>query len=448
MKTYLGYGVGDFGLNIYWNALSLFLVFWYAEVVGLAPEAAGLIYFVGTIWDAGSDVIVANLTQRTRSRLGAYRPYLLFGGVALGAAFTLLFWTPPLEGLSLLAVLMVSHIAFRSAYTLVAVPYAALASRLSFDSGERTLFSGTRMAFAFLGLLAVTGFWFPLVRFFGDGDDTSQTGFLATAALGALVAIAALGLCFQFTREREVDPERHGRPDLTAAGFIQAVLANKALQVLLAAIFLQSGAITAFLIPLAFYIEAHAAEFASKEAVMTAYAVATLLSIPAWTFGVRRIGKRRGWVLACWLTIVGGVALVLGGPVLVAGVPVQILFYGVGFGGFGVLVWSLVPDTVEYGQWVSGVRNEGAVFGSVLLAQKSAGGLAGLQVGIMLAWIGYDADLNIQTAQTAERLEFYMFAAPSSLLFLSSMIILRLPLNRRMHAEIVEQILSQPHRGD
>lgn len=92
MKTYLGYGTGDFGLNIYWNALSLILVFWYAEVVGLSPDAAGLIYFIGMAWDAVSDVVIANLTQRTRTRYGTYRPYLVIGGVILGAAFVLLFW--------------------------------------------------------------------------------------------------------------------------------------------------------------------------------------------------------------------------------------------------------------------------------------------------------------------------------------------------------------------
>lgn len=438
MRTYLGYGVGDYGLNIFWNALSLILVFWYAEVVGLPPEQAGLIYFIGTMWDAFSDVVIANLTQKTRSRFGTYRPYLLFGGVMLGLAFVLLFWVPPFEGQILFGVLVFTHILFRLCYTLVAVPYSALAARLSYDSEERTLFSGMRMGFAFLGLLTVSSTWFPLVRRLGDGDDLSAQGFLLTAALGAALATLALIVCFLSTQEAKLTGAE--TTDFSAWAFIKAIISNAALGVLLGAIFLQSGAVAIFLISLAFYIEAHNEVFAAKEVVMTVYAIAILLSIPVWTLLVRRLGKKRSWIAACLVVIAGGIWMALMQPVLIAGVPVQILLYGIGFGGFGVLVWALVPDTVEYGQWLTGQRNEGAVFGSVLLVQKSAGGLMGLGVGMMLGAIGYDSALDRQAEATASQLEAFIFAAPAILLFLSSLVISRLPLNRLLHAEIVDHI--------
>lgn len=438
MRTYLGYGVGDFGLNIYWNALSLILVFWYAEVVGLPPDQAGLIYFIGTMWDAVSDVAVANWAQRTRTRWGTYRPYLLGGGALLGACFVLLFWIPPLQGLMLFLFMVAAHMLFRLSYTLVAVPYSALASRLSYDSGERTLLSGTRMGFAFLGLFVISGGWFPVVRFFGDGSDTAPGGFLVAALIGGVLATTALTLCFFSTREAPLGKDDSG--DFSLAGFVRAILSNAALRVLLGAIFLQSAAGATFQITLAFYIEAHSHMFAAKETVLTVYAIAILLSVPVWTMAVHRYGKKRAWLAACWIVISGGVWLALTQPILVAGVPVQILLYGIGFGGFGVLVWALVPDTVEYGQWQTGKRNEGAVFGSVLLVQKSAGGLMGLAVGMVLTWIGYDTGLEQQTAETAGRLQLYIFAAPAILLFLSSLVLSQLPLNRTLHAEIVDRI--------
>lgn len=438
LKVYIGYGIGDFGLNIYWNALSLILVFWYAEVVGLPPDQAGLIYFIGTMWDAVSDVAVANWAQRTRTRFGTYRPYLLGGGAMLGASFILLFWIPPLQGLSLFLFMVAAHMLFRLTYTLVAVPYSALASRLSYDSGERTILSGTRMGFAFLGLLAISGSWFPIVRYFGDGTDTAPGGFLMGAIVGGGIATAALTLCFFATRERELGTPPES--DFSIAGFLRAVTSNAALGVLLGAIFLQSAAGATFQITLAFYIESHSAVFAAKETVMTIYAIAILVSVPVWTIAVRRFGKKRAWIAACWIVIAGGIWLAVTAPVLVAGVPVQILLYGIGFGGFGVLVWALVPDTVEYGQWRTGSRNEGAVFGSVLLVQKSAGGLMGLGVGMVLTWIGYDSGLDFQATETANRLELYIFAAPAVLLFLSSLVLSQLPLNRTLHAEIVDRI--------
>lgn len=243
--AYPGYGVGDFGLNIYWNSLSLVLLFWYAEVVGLTPQVAGLIYFAGTTWDAASDVLVANLSSRTRSRFGTYRPHILFGGVALGATFVLLFWVPPFEGTALIVSLTAAHILFRTVYTVVAVPYSALASRLTYSSVERTTYSGVRMFFAFGGLVTVSSLWFPLVRAFGDGSDVSAPGFLAAATAGAVVATFALGICFAGTREK---PPLGRHVETRWNDFLPAVRANRALRLLLVLIFLQSGAVASVMI--------------------------------------------------------------------------------------------------------------------------------------------------------------------------------------------------------
>lgn len=437
--AYLGYGVGDFGLNIYWNALSLVLLFWYAEVVGLAPQVAGGIYFVGMAWDAVSDVIVANLSERTRSRFGTYRPHILFGSFALGVSFVLMLWIPPLDGIALVAALTATHILFRTAYTIVAVPYSALASRLTYSSVERTTYSGFRMFFAFSGLLIVSLLWFPLVRIFGDGSDASATGFLAAAAVGGVAATIALLACFLGTREKPPLGQTAGAGH-TMRDFWPAVRANSALGLLLVVIFLQSGAVASFLIPLTFFVEFNAPVFAAKEAVMTAYALATLLSIPVWTAFIRRFGKKTGWIAACVISALAGLDLAISGARIVSGIPLQVVVYGAAFGAFGVLVWALVPDTVEYGQWKTGDRNEGAVFGSVLLVQKLSGGLMGLFVGMMLSMIGYDVTLDVQSQATVDSLRMHIFLGPSVLLALSSLVILRLPLNRHVHADIVGRI--------
>ena len=92
LRTLAGYGVGDFGLNIYWNTLSIWLVFWYTTIVGIEPGVAGTIFFIGMIWDAISDPVVASVAERVRTRHGTYRPFLLYGSFGLAACFVLLFW--------------------------------------------------------------------------------------------------------------------------------------------------------------------------------------------------------------------------------------------------------------------------------------------------------------------------------------------------------------------
>ncbi len=441
---YLGYGTGDYGLNLFWNSLSLILVFWYTETVGLEPHIAGYIYFFGLVWDGISDPIVATLAERHRSRYGGYRPFLLFGGALLSLCFCLLFWRPPLEGVLLIGYLIIVHIIFRTSYTIVAVPYAALTSRLTYDSRERTLLSGTRMACAFLGLFTISFAWFPLSRYFGNGSETSAHGVFITACLASAAAFIALAICFFSVRENVGPaPRRTSIPGIFQK-FVEAWSNNTALRIMLLVIIAQSAATTSFSVTYAFYIEANQAVLANKETVLTAQAVMTLVSVPFWTIFARNVGRRTIWTLATiWVALCGSHAA-LGGMVVISGLPIQLVAMGIGLAAFAVVLWSLIPDIVEYGQHEYGVRAEAAVFGSSLFVQKFANGLMGLAVGYALKFIGYDADLEVQTADVGAKLETYISIIPVLGLVISAFIVWRLPFNEQTHSKIVEELTGTP----
>jgi len=144
----LTFAAGDFGFNLYWQSLSLYLLFFYTDSVGLTAAAAGLIYMVASIWDGLVDPVVGVLAGRTRSRWGRYRPYLLFGAPPLALAFTLLYFRPPLAGTMLVAAMLGAHLLFRSLYAVVNVPYAALTARITQRADERATISGLRMLFS------------------------------------------------------------------------------------------------------------------------------------------------------------------------------------------------------------------------------------------------------------------------------------------------------------
>ncbi len=440
VKRLAGYGIGDFGLNIYWHSLSLILVFWYAEVVGLDPKLAGWIYALGLLWDAISDPLVASFAAANRSRHGVYRPFLLFGSIGLGASFCLLFWAPPLEGWALFAALLGAAIVFRTSYTIVAVPYSALSARLTFSSVERAELSGVRMFFAFCGMLCVTTFFFPLSREFGPGQDYTSDGFFYTAMLGAIVATVALAACFFFTREKPPlggdDMPRGWSPK----SFLDAFTQNDALRLLLLILFLNSAAGASLSIPMAFYIQSNAGEFANKEVILSAYAFATLAGTPLWTLIARSFGKKKCWYLATALTCLAGLSLFAAGPILIAGIPIQIIVFGLTGSAFAIIIWALIPDTVEYGQYANGRRDEGAVFGSSLFVQKASGALTGLAVGYLLSGIGYETEREVQTAETAAALGNYMALVPAFLLVIASITLFLMPLTRDLHARIVDEL--------
>ena len=441
MGRLAGYGVGDFGLNIYWNTIALFLVFFYTVAVGLPPDVAGTIYFVGMVWDALSDPIVANLAERVRTKQGTYRPFLLYGSGLVGLAFVFLFWVPPFEGMALLVFLVVMGIIFRTCYTLVAIPYAALSARLTFDSGERVELTGVRMFFAFGGLLAVSGLFPILLRRFSGGGETDPAAFALAAAVGAVTATAAILLCFARTKE---EPLMAGtrNPALSPLQLLKTFWANKALLILLIAVFLQSSGNASLMVSMLFFLETQPG-LASQETVLTAFAIATMIGVPIWTVVIRHLGRKKSWLLGASLIAGFGLSMLTFGPFAVMGLPIPILGYGFCMGAFGVMLWSFVPDTVEFGQVQTGKRAEGISFGAVLISQKLAGAAMGFMVGQVLSFIGFDAAAEVQTAQTSADLLVFLSIVPGIGYFVSAIPVLILPIDRERHADMVST-LSKP----
>jgi len=440
LKRLAGYGVGDFGLNIYWNTLTFILVFWYTDVVGLDPKIAGWIFAIGLAWDAISDPIIASLAAANRSRYGIYRPFLLFGSVALGGSFALLFWRPPLEGWALLAVLLGAGVLFRTCYTIVAVPYSALSARLTFSSIERAELSGVRMFFAFCALLCVMTFAFPLSRALGEGDGYSSGGFFYTAVIGAALATVALVACFLFTRERPPPGKDEPARGWNFNSFIDAFRNNGALRWLLLVLLVNSAAGSSLNISLLFYLNSNTATFAPKETILSVFAIATLCGTPLWTLLARSLGKKKTWLIATLLISASGVSLFVLGPVLIQGIPVQIILFGFANSAFAIIIWTLIPDTVEYGQYSHGRRDEGAIFGGSLFVQKASGALTGLGVGYLLSGIGYEPEREVQNVATAAALGNFIALVPAAFLLIASITLFLMPLTRDLHARMVDEL--------
>ncbi|MEM5518130.1 MFS transporter [Henriciella sp. AS95] len=443
----VGYGIGDFGLNIYWNMLSIWLVYWYTDVVGLRPEMAGFLFLIAMVWDAISDPIVAGASERVRTRHGTYRPFLLFGSCALGLSFCFLFWVPPFEGPLLIMALIGITLIFRTTYTLVAVPYAAMSSRLSYDSVERTELSGVRMFFAFGGLLVVSFMVPSLARWFSNGSQYTAQGFQWVAILGAVLATVVILVCFLATREKPV-PSKDANPPRTAREIWRNFRQNPALHMLLVVIFLQSGANASLMISLVYFIQANQDIFAAKEIVLSSFAIATIAGVPFWTILIRDMGKKLAWSLSSIAIVMCGLQMLVFGPFLIAGLPVQVIAYGFCSAAFPVLFWAFIPDTVEFGQIRSGVRSEGVAFGSVLIVQKISGGVMGVVVSQVLALLGYGASTNAQNTTIADGLTVFLAVCPPLMFALSMIPVWFLPINRKIHADIVGKLSSDAQEKD
>ena len=217
----IGYGFGDMASSMFWKIFGMYLLFFYTKVFGITPAAAGTMFLVTRIWDSLNDPIMGLLADRTRSRWGRYRPYLLWGAFPFAAVGVLTFWTPDFGMTGKLAWAYITYTAMMMVYTMVNVPYASLLGVMTPDTKIRNTFSSYRMFFAYVGSLVTFMLLQPLVDFFagrlGGGDTDRLSGSVAgsdvaisgmpeawTCAVAVIGAICALlfWLCFRWTRER------------------------------------------------------------------------------------------------------------------------------------------------------------------------------------------------------------------------------------------------------
>ena len=163
LKTRIGYGIGDISICLYWSGVGLYLLYFYTDVVGISPALAGVIYGIGMMWDALTDPFMGYLAERTRTKWGVYRPYILFGNLPLAISFVLLFRAPPYEGTALFVILLLINLLHRTCFTIVSVPFSSLTPRITSDSEERTNLTGFRMLGAQTGTNLMALCAFPII---------------------------------------------------------------------------------------------------------------------------------------------------------------------------------------------------------------------------------------------------------------------------------------------
>ena len=184
----LRFASGNFACNLYWQSSSLFLFFYYTDVLHLAPQVAGLIYMIGSVWDGIADLLTGIWAERGRP---AYARVISYGAIPLGLAFPLLYFAPPSHGMALVVGLLVAQIAFRSLYALVNISYAAWSVRISSDSRDRAAIAGVRMLFGTIAAVVVS-LSTERISLAVSGTPTGTTGFLVAAALFAAIATPLL----------------------------------------------------------------------------------------------------------------------------------------------------------------------------------------------------------------------------------------------------------------
>jgi len=435
----IGFTLGDYASNLYWQSVSIFLLFFYTDAVGLTAATAGLIYMIASIVDALADPVMGSVADRTRTSRGRYRPYILFGCVPLGLSFVLLYWKPPIAGLWLAVWMMTTHIVFRLAYTVVTIPYTSLNARLTASSDERSTIAGWRMIFGVCAALTISYFTYPLIGALGKGNVAN--GFTYAAAVFAVIATAIYPMVYRITREP--DEAAGEEPQLTLTGYWRGLAPNRAFWVLVAATVIASVCTFALGKSILYYFKYYLHAEKSAPLALVAMSASGLVIIPAWVWITKIIGKRAVWLVAVVWSLAMLAIFAVTDITTPAAMTIWLLGWSVGSLGFALTFWSMVPDTVEYGEWRTGARTESFVFGLFQFFLKAALGLGAGLFGWLLSGVGYVANAD-QSPATLAGLKAIMIYLPAVGLVLAGLIMLLYPLRRGSHEAILADLAARP----
>ncbi len=439
----LGWASGDFGFNIFWQSLNLLLMPFYTDVLGLDARLAGTVFLIASLWDGFADTVIGAIADRTRSRWGSYRPYLIFASPVLVIAFMLAFLTPQAEQMGLFLYALLSQIFLRTAYSVVSIPYSSLSARITQDADERSSLAGWRMVFAFSGGAVVTFAMPRLVAMLGGGD--SNVTYVIAAGLVAVVSLPFFWLTFATTREPErlVAANPAGLSLRASIDDFRASLAlardNGPLARIFGCIIVSSLAFTMTNKCLVYYVTYYLQRPDLVPNLVPFALVMNLAFAPVWAAVARHTSKRRTWLYANMVSAIAFILFFLNpsrDPWIAAAL---IGLISAGNVAYQVLFWAMLPDTVEYNAWKTGQRHDAKIFGIASFAKQLALGLNGALLGWLLTGIGYVPNAE-QSAATLLGLKAIMALVPLAGVAISAWLVWGYPLDQATHRRMQETL--------
>ena len=411
------------------------MLYFYTDVVGISPLLAGWIYALGIGWDAITDPYMGYIAERTRTKMGSYRPYILFGSIPLAFSFVLLFWVPPFEGNFLFIFLIMVNLFHRTCFTIVSVPYSSLTARITDDSEERTKLTTARMLGASFGTLTISALGFPIINWFGSGEES--LGFIYLGVCSGLAAIFILAITVKTVRERNFNLEITQLPKFSEVS--KSIVNNYAFLIVFASTLTLITTSIMFNKNLIYYTKYALDLHEYQGLILGVSSASAFLAIPVWAYSALKIGKRNSWLISMILLVFSFLFFYLYPIKNLLELLIVLAVLGIGNGATGVLFWSMLPDTIEYGEWKTGVRTESSLYGFMTFAQKGGIAISALILGVLLTNIGFVPN-TIQTEETLENLKTIMTFIPLSGVVLSFILVYFYPIDSKFHKKLIREI--------
>jgi Na+/melibiose symporter-like transporter len=379
---------GDFACNLYWQSATLYLLFYDTDVVQLPPYVAGLIYFAGLVWDGLVGLLVGLLADRRSGPDGTLRRLVQAGAFPLALSFLLLYAAPPGRGTLAGLLVLAAHLAFRTCYAAVNIPYVALLAEVSAKGPERARLAGLRMVFGAAAAMIV-GSGTQRISIAVAGTPANEAGYLTAAALWAAVATMLL-LALSRTAPPVCVPL--ARSEVANAPPRVAPWRNRAFVTLNAAMIASVLAVTMITKSTLYYFKYALADESAGGTALALMGLAGVAFVPLWMAVAARWGVRLQWLAGAGLGVAVLAAFAAAPPTSAGGMDLFLVLFQASASAFAFGFWAMLPDAIEYGSTENAGRRVG-MFGIAAFLQKVGLGAAAALVGLTLSLAGYRANL-------------------------------------------------------
>jgi len=435
--TKILYGTGDFGYSLNNSIIAAFFPIFMMDVVGISPALAAAALFIGRSWDYINDPLVGYFSDRTRTRWGRRRPFLLFGALPFALTFILLWIKPDFvtSTTGLVIFYAAAYMIYEASATLVYMPYFALTPELTQDYDERTQLTSYRMLFNIIG--GLTAYTVPMLIVGSMIPQNADRVVVMAAVLGLMAALPYLLVFFSVRENREYADQE--RPTLKES--LKAARRNKPF-IFAAFIYLFTWIVIILLeTNLMFYIKYVLHREAQSTLVMGTIFISAIFALPFWNWISKKGNKRKAYIIGVAFWAVVMCLLILVQPET----PMWILMImcvlaGIGLSAGQVLPWAIIPDAIEWDEYQTGERHEGVFYSLITLMGKIANSVAVPLSLLLLQFTGYVSNAEVQPTSALTGIKIMIGPVPALLLMSGIVFAIFYPLSREKYSQIVTEL--------
>lgn len=446
-RTRVSYAGGDVACNVIFGMVGTLLTLFYTDYVGINPATIGMVMLISRLFDGVSDLVMGMIVERTNSKWGKSRPWILWMSVPYALSAVLLFTVPHSTAMVQAVYIFVTYnFCTTVCYTAVNLPYGSLSAMMTRISAERDMLSVVRMGLSPLGRIMAVTFTLPLVKFFGD----DQVAWVKTMAVWAVIALILLVICFLECKETVVIAAKKEAQKVSAGKGLKALVSNQYFWAVLVLWMLQSvsfgisGTILPYYCKYIFHNDTwmYSALYLTETLVLV---VCIFLCAPL----IKKYGKRNAAFAGAVIALAGQLIFFLN-PYDFTWMVGSCVLRAIGLAPLNAAVFGMIGDVVEFGQWKTHIRQESLIFAGGSIGTKVGAGLASAIMTGMLSAAGYISSSEGSAVQPESALNCIVTIYKFGSVIVAGIAVITLALYKldKKYSSVMEELMAREARGE